>query len=774
MIKRSPLISEASELWLIPLGAWLQVIVGGVVYQTAEGFSIETLTAIAASYAYLVPALIAALLGILAVRKFEKRLSSDVSGSTATTLIFTSMAAANLAAGGLVIGLEGLELLAISLLGASVFGFVLFRFVQNLLGFSTLFTCVFGWVGLAAIVVDVSITYQLLSAISGKLFDPNALLFAALIFLLTLSGVAVSAWFWVREDALRLAPKYVLLVVGGTLLVFWFGMLVWNRVSLVPRLYPEVHGSIAFFELMVLIGALRWLQLGFPPRAPSLKTSGSIALLTTFIAATLLVTPDISPKVPRRVDFTAQFFSKPWVWVFDRDSDGYLPLWLGGGDCDDTNPSANALGREVPTNGIDENCSGGDLGDFVEPQVNIAKVRSDLTVLVSIDMLRPDFMSVYGFDEPTTPVMESLKDEFTRFDNAYASGGITTLSLPSVLRGRIPMAIDFEHVYRTVDLTYVFPDERKPQDRVNRVFLSPRSDSNPTIADVFRNAGRTTYAAIDDGPGSIFRRGFGFEKGFQHVYYPNTPEGPGADAWTSREVTDAVLKIVNEAPEGSFIWVHYYDPHNATPPCRKFSSTRGLGCYKDAIADVDRLLGEVVDEMKRLDRWEQSTMIITSDHGEALGEHGLSHHGLDSYEEFVRIPLLIRSPLTRGLPRTFDVPVSLIDASLSAVVAGGLVPPSTFQGEDLHRVLQGEERRFPVISQLLIMEVNGTPVRQQSLLIQGSQRFMWDRISGRTWLFDLDEDPSQLGDHGDMKARLEAKSKLQELLDVMEAKKPKP
>lgn len=736
----------------------LQALIGSFVYRFGEGLTVEAILPTIASVIYILPLLVAVVFITRGLAKQRNWVETSFITSTAIAL-HSSVIAYGF---GTLLGITGHELLiAAGLVGLFGSG-ICHRYIKPRLTFYP----DLGWLlplslFLAVPAIDVATTYELLLARTPRILDPNALLFFALSGLVLLASISMTPWFASR----RLLPRFVATGLGVALIGIWVAMAVWNRLYLVPRLYPEVHGVIAFFEFFIILGALSWVV---PDNdTPPCKKHVAAIVLSFLIPVGALAGPTHS-LAPQHIDYTAHFFSKPFLWVFD-DSDHALSTRLGGFDCEPSNPGIHPLAKENRGNGIDENCSGSDLEAPIKEEPQLQRDEGDLTILITIDMLRPDFMSVYEHPQETTPHLEKLATDFVRFDRAYSAGGITTLALPSVTRGRIPMSLDFEHVYRTVDLRYVFPDELKPHDRYNRVFMSPRSDPHPTIASVFQDAGRETYAILDDGIGSIFRKGFGFERGFQTVYYPNQPEGPGHEKWTSREVTDAALRVVDRAKAGAFIWIHYYDPHAAKPPCRRFEITKGLGCYEDAIADIDSYIGDIVARLMTTGRWENSTMIITSDHGEALGEHRLFHHGLDSYEEFVRIPLLLKSPSSRQMPRQITTPVSLIDASFTALASAGLTPPPEFQGEDLHLV-EKVERRWPVISQQLIMEVDGTPVRQQSLLVEGDSRFMWDRVSGRTWHFDISQDPAQTGPMAPRDLRESKRKKLESILEAMEAK----
>ncbi|MFW6057577.1 MAG: sulfatase, partial [Persicimonas sp.] len=687
----------------------LQTVAGGILGQWVEGWTWDGALSIFQSVVYPVPALVVFFALAASARAIKRRnLSATaavaIAASTALPLFILSAYAA--------FRLAGIDTIFFSVWGAAIALYVAIRMgVPRLSRPQAALALVPGWLVALPVLVIMERRYELLASMSDEFLDPNAQLLCILAALTLLAGAALAPWFApVDEEPKSRSPQTGwTATIGGCLLVAWAALLWANRVVLLPRLYPEVHGALAFFELVLLVGALGWLSrrrlstvdLG-SKRAVSVAAI-PVVLVALSAISLLYARPDA--VVPRRVDTTAHFFAQPWAWAFDRDGDGYLSYRLGGIDCDDGDADVGPLGREIAGDGVDQNCSGEDLGTERarvaddQPPIHQSGPEVDLAIVVSIDMLRPDFMGVYGADEQTTPflsrtVLSQTAAEWTRFDRAYTSGGITTLALPSLLSGRIPLAVDFEPVLRTTDLRYVFPDERDDHT-VNRVFASPRSDRHPTVGEVFQRADRRTYGIVDDGPAAVFQKGFGFEKGFDSFDYPNAPEGPGEDGWGARQVTDAARQAASRAPEGSLMWLHYYDPHSATERyCDAFGITPGLGCYRDAIRHVDAMLADLVEHLREIGRWERTLMIITSDHGEALGEHGLRHHGLDSYEEFVRIPLLLKAP-GGDLPETSDAPVSLIDVAPTLVAASGLAPPATFQGDDLRLLARGEARRYP-------------------------------------------------------------------------------
>lgn len=794
------LLRELRDVLSISLSAIITLLVGGGIYQFYEtdGALFWNPNLVAAT-AYIWPSCLFLALFIWGMRrifghaqKIDPRITMG-----AISLVYALCFGAILYFFSRVIGLPDFEIFAE--IGALLMLYPLLRFTSGRTHLRGLLILSMPGIFLGAGALGwLERRYLLVESMGVQYMDPNAQLLLVLTFLCLAAGLALVPYIAGRAMRKKLCNYPSLCFTVSAALILGTAALLWlNRAILVPRLYLETHLILGFFEWILLLGAFGWFWLT-KPRSSRPESSGfslKIVLLGGLFLASnavlLLRPPTPDQLVPRRSDYLSELFAQPYLLLgFDSDGDGYLSQSLGGIDCDDTRARVNPLARERADNGIDDNCTNGDAR---ATKITAPTVEEDgnarLVIVISIDMLRPDFMQVYGADEPTTPYLQANRDEWTRFERAYTSGGITTLALPSLLRGRIPLAIDFAPAYRTLDYRYVFSDEG---DAINRVFASPRADKHTTIGDVFQRAGRPTRAIVDDGAAGIFQKGFGFEQGFDVFQYPNLPEGPGPDAWNLDTLTDTAVSLIEDNRAEGFWWLHIYDPHAAYPPCRDFAATPGLGCYRDAIQDADQAIGRIAEALRAAGQWEDTAVFITSDHGEALGEHGTDHHGLDSYEEYVHIPLIVKYPTSKaapGLPRQEDVlkndkiisrPVSLIDVSTTALAVAGLQPPTSFQGEDLRRMAEGQKRRSPVISQTLITNTKGEPYRQQTLVVDGTSRLMIDRITQKSWFFELAEDPAQktpftVSGVGRPKAQsqaIELSKRLLNALEKMEAADP--
>jgi arylsulfatase A-like enzyme len=262
-------------------------------------------------------------------------------------------------------------------------------------------------------------------------------------------------------------------------------------------------------------------------------------------------------------------------------------------------------------------------------------------ILIVVDALRPDRMSAYGASRQTTPNIDRLADEGVIFSNYYVNGNWTRPSTATLLTGLPPAQHGVE----------------SERDRL--------ADSFVTLGEVLRAKGIPTGAVVGNGnAGSAFGLGRGFD------FYADTVKHwqglPSAE-----QVVELALPFVKEHKAKPFFlmlfFVDPHDPYHAPEPYENMfvsdTSTRlvrsphwELGRYtkseiqrmKDtydgAVRYTDEAIGGFVGALKREGLYEKSTIMVTSDHGEAFGEHDVFLHSHHFYDEIVRTPLIIRTP----------------------------------------------------------------------------------------------------------------------------------
>ena len=247
-----------------------------------------------------------------------------------------------------------------------------------------------------------------------------------------------------------------------------------------------------------------------------------------------------------------------------------------------------------------------------------ASSRPDV-LLITIDTLRADSLGFAGNRKVETPVLDRLAAQGRVFRNAHAHNVVTLPSHANVLTGLLP----YQHGIRD-----------------NTGFrLDP---SSPTLATLLKAGGYETAAFVGAFP--VDSR-FGLSRGFD-VYddrYPRglsrldfeMPERPAS------EVVPAALAWWNEkrsAPR--FLWVHLYDPHAPYRPPAPFADRYRSNEYLGEVAATDAALAPLLDPLTS-GAATPALVIVTSDHGEALGDHGEETHGLFAYEATLHVPLVV-------------------------------------------------------------------------------------------------------------------------------------
>jgi arylsulfatase A-like enzyme/Tfp pilus assembly protein PilF len=294
-------------------------------------------------------------------------------------------------------------------------------------------------------------------------------------------------------------------------------------------------------------------------------------------------------------------------------------------------------------------------------------------LLVTIDTLRADHLGCYGHAGAATPVLDALSARGVRFLTAIAQVPLTGPSHASILTGRTPLG----HGFRD-NSGYVIPAEAK------------------TAAEDFRQAGYRTAAFISGFP---LDRRFGFDRGFD-AYDDHLPKGndPRRTPYVERladATTDAALRWLDSpVPAGAaasfFLWVHYYDPHAPYEPPPPLADRFRAAPYDGEIAFVDAQLARLLRGLEEKGALAHTVVLLTGDHGEALGEHGEDTHGLFVYDATLRVPWIMSGP---GLPagRTATTVARSIDVLPTLLDYAGLPPAAGVEGRSLRPAAEGRE-----------------------------------------------------------------------------------
>ena len=284
--------------------------------------------------------------------------------------------------------------------------------------------------------------------------------------------------------------------------------------------------------------------------------------------------------------------------------------------------------------------------------------RDAPVVLISIDTLRSDRLPAYGYRGVATPALDALRADSVLFERAYCQ---TPLTLPS---------------HATL-MTGVLPSEHGVRDNLGYVLDTAR---HATLAQDLHAAGYETGAAVSS---LVLRADSGIGAGFDT--YAGTFR---ADAGTSLDyaqrsgreaVADAREWIRPRAARKLFYFLHLYEPHAPYEPPEPFAS-RYRDPYDGEIATVDAVVGEFLAELKSLGIYDRALVILLSDHGEGLGEHGEEQHGLLLYRSTLQVPLMIKLPGNARRGETTSEVAGLVDVVPTVEALLGLEPRRDRQG----------------------------------------------------------------------------------------------
>ena len=326
-------------------------------------------------------------------------------------------------------------------------------------------------------------------------------------------------------------------------------------------------------------------------------------------------------------------------------------------------------------------------------------------IYITIDTLRPDRLGCYGYDRPTSPCLDAIAADGTRFLDPVSAAPWTKPATGTLLTGLYPSRHGALHHGSTLQIP----------------------EGERTLAEAFQAAGYVTAGFVSN---PNIKKIFKFDRGFD-VYF----DAPVEDTITLSAIRKSfigsalmsltrhqfnwkyendVYAINREAlpwieanrDRRFFVYLHYIDPHEPyTPhPEREPSFARDHGwrfgndrkrllasdLYDGEVRYCDDGLSELVKSLKQLGIWDDALVVVTSDHGEEFFEHGWIGHGYSVYQELIRVPLLVRGP---SIPRGQVVrpPVAILDLPATMLELAGTGVDKLGDGHSFAKSLQDPE-----------------------------------------------------------------------------------
>ncbi len=338
-------------------------------------------------------------------------------------------------------------------------------------------------------------------------------------------------------------------------------------------------------------------------------------------------------------------------------------------------------------------------------------LNAENVLLVSVDTLRADRLSCYGYRDNKTPAIDRWAAEGIRFEAAYSEYPLTLPAHSTLLTG-------------------TYPSSHGVRENVGFAL----ANSALTLAEVFQRNGYATAAFIGS---YVLASEFGVAQGFEHFdqsFGATLEKAISATALRrpAEEVADRFLLWLEKHRDRRFFaFVHFYDPH---APCRNG--------YDSEVSRVDRSIKRIDEALRRWDLVDKTHILLVSDHGESLGEHGESGHGFFLYDSTLHVPLIVRpaSSAFAVSQRVAKTAVSLVDVMPTVLQMAGLGVPAQLQGRSLLRALLGKEARDAgVYAETYIPELHfgWSPLRSFRL---GQYKFI---DAPRPELYDTHADPGE-------------------------------
>lgn len=306
------------------------------------------------------------------------------------------------------------------------------------------------------------------------------------------------------------------------------------------------------------------------------------------------------------------------------------------------------------------------------PPLQSATASRPHIILYVIDTLRPDRLHCYGYPFPTSPHLDRLAQESVRFRSVVAQSSWTKPATATILTGLAP------HQHGAVDFSDQLPDKVE------------------TLAERLKAAGYETRALVTN---LFVSQAFGFQQGFERFDY---------QALNALATTEALRGQLRRSDRPLFLYVHTMDPHlpYAPPPGflpprfqpRQFTQKDALSLvlqspsrqqellkqagtlYDGEVRASDEALGGLVAILKQAGIYDNSLLIVISDHGEELLEHGWMGHGFHLHREVIQVPLLIRFPQGRWGGTTADGLWQQLDLVPTILAEAGLPQPAELRG----------------------------------------------------------------------------------------------
>jgi arylsulfatase A-like enzyme/Tfp pilus assembly protein PilF len=274
-------------------------------------------------------------------------------------------------------------------------------------------------------------------------------------------------------------------------------------------------------------------------------------------------------------------------------------------------------------------------------------------IIISIDTLRADHLPAYGYKQVETPNIDRFRADAILFENAYAHVPLTLPSHVSMLTGALP-----------------------PDNGVrNNIGYPFDASKHETIPSLLKKNGYATGAAVS---AYVLRGNTGIRDAFD--FYDDNIEVRGGESQgevqrAGGETESIAERWIGERGERPFFFLlHLFEPHSPYTPPEPFRSRFALP-YDGEIAQADAIVGHFIDFLKQRGIYDRAVIVLMSDHGEGLSQHGEDEHGIFLYREDLHVPLMLKLPKSERAKTSVAPPAGLIDIFPTVAALTGVAPP---------------------------------------------------------------------------------------------------
>jgi arylsulfatase A-like enzyme len=362
-------------------------------------------------------------------------------------------------------------------------------------------------------------------------------------------------------------------------------------------------------------------------------------------------------------------------------------------------------------------------------------------ILIVIDTLRFDHVSCYGYHRKITPNIDRLAQQSLLFKKAVSTAPWTLPSVASILTSRLPSILRIYEDYTTID------------------------DRFPLLPQILKNYNYTNYGIVSS---VLLSSSLGFNKGFDYYKEVDITRHAGI---SSPLITEKAVSCIRQGHNNPFfLFLHYFDPHYPFilheqykyHPSYKGRIKSGhhisdlwrirhtlsqedirylLSLYDSEIAFTDFHVGKLLNELINRDLYDNSIIIITSDHGEEFMERGWIGHTITLHQELIHVPLIMKLP--GGKARIIDTPVGLIDIVPTLCKYLGFEIPDGLDGKALNLKGGSLAGSRPIYSETFNSQSNrpdAEPIAFVSVILD-NWKLIHDGTTHTEQIYDLSSDP---------------------------------